>query len=141
MKQIIYKKGKKQLVGDGFYTTMRSEDYDTLVDQFIRIGDMMSSSDLDPETRSRFNRYLDKPITHGNKGSQSRRDFITGIIKQKGIERKDFSTRQLETTQSIYNNFAEVFDVEEIEFADQSELNQARLDRYARIFEQVKDRQ
>lgn len=140
MKQIIYKKAKKQLVGDGYYTTMRSEDYDLLVDQYIRIGDMMSSQ-LDPETRSRFDCYLDKPITHGVKGSQSRRDFILGIIKQKGIERKDFSTRQLDTTQQIYNNFAVVFDVEEIEFADQSELNQARLDRYARIFEQVKERQ
>ncbi len=140
MKQIIYKKGKKQLVGDGFYTTMRSEDYDTLVDQFIRIGDMMTAP-LDHETRSRFNRYLDKSITHGNKGSQSRRDFIIGIIKQKGIERKDFSTRQLDTTQDIYNNFCVVFDVEPVEFIDQSELNQERLDRYARIFEQVKDRQ
>lgn len=136
MKQILYRKAKKQLVGDGHYVRMSTEDYNTLVDMFMRIGDLMSQP-LDPDTRSNFDRYLDRVITHGNKGRQTRRDFILGIIKQKGIEQKDFSTRQLDDVQSIYNTFAPVFELDPIEITDEDVLMQIRADRYNRIFTQV----
>jgi hypothetical protein len=136
MRQITYKLAKKQLVGDGHYVDITTKDYDLLVDMFMGIGDLMSQP-LDTETRNNFDRYLDKNITYGNKGKQTRRDFILGIIKQKGIERKDFSTRQLENVAEIYNTFCTIFDQEPIELVDHEELTQARADRYNRIFEQV----
>lgn len=136
MKQITYRLGKKQLVGSGHYVDIAAKDYDLLVDMFMQIGDLMAQP-LDSETRRNFDRYLDKNITHGVRGSQTRRDFILGIIKQKGIEGKDFSTRQLANVQEIYNTFATIFDLDPVELVDWEELQQARSDRYARIFQRV----
>ena len=136
MKTIKYKLAKKQLVGDGHYVKMPQADYDALVEQFVRIGDIMGAN-LDPELRRPFDRWLNKPCTHGVRGVQTNRDFIIGIIKQKGILGNDWSTRQLDATAAIYNTFAPGFDLEPVEFCDQEALDLARAESYSAVFERL----